>query len=351
MRWTSLVLAAFVFAGCVLGDDGAYQRTSAPHETPGAHWELVADPSTRGWSPAGLEAARRQASALGSSAVMVLDDGRLVAAWGDTTGRWYVASVRKSLLSLLYGELVRSGRVSLDATLESVGLDEDTPLTPAERRATVRQLLTSTSGIYLPAAASDTPLPPRGSHQPGETFTYNNWGFNAAGTLFDERDPSVDLYEAFDARLATPLGLEDFVRARDGRYERIAASRHAAYHFDLTARDLARLGLLVSRQGRWGETEVVEASWLSESTAPHVSTGPREGSMGYGFMWWVCTEGSDLAAAGMPVGTVFANGNLNQFVAVIPGRKLVVVHRGPTGDVSWAQKAALVRSLVEAAPR
>jgi len=40
----------------------------------------------------------------------------------------------------------------------------------------------------------------------------------------------------------------------------------------MTARDLARFGLLFLRQGRWQETQVIPAAWVSESTASHFET-------------------------------------------------------------------------------
>jgi CubicO group peptidase (beta-lactamase class C family) len=345
------VLLVLLLQACALPDDVTYRSVARPPDVPGERWEVVAEPSELGWSVEGLAAAKREAQTVGSSAVMVIHDGRLIAAWGNTTGRWYVASMRKSLLSLLYGELVASGAVNLDATLKDLNVDDVTPLSDVEKQARVKDLLTSTSGVYLPSAASDVTLPVRGSTSPGTQFVYNNWGFNAAATIFNQARPQGDLYTAFEDRIARPLGLEDFVRSRDGRYERIAESMHPAYHFDMTARDLARVGLLVARQGRWSDAQVLEEAWLAESTGPKVNTAESEGSMGYGFMWWVCTEGSQLAALGMPVGTRFANGNLNQFIAVVPSHQLVIVHRGPDRNVEWSAKAKLIAAIVAAAPQ
>ena len=45
---------------------------------------------------------------------MVVHDGRVVAAWGDVARTVNVASVRKSVLSALYGIAVAEGRIDLD---------------------------------------------------------------------------------------------------------------------------------------------------------------------------------------------------------------------------------------------
>ena len=63
-------------------------------------WEDI-DPTTAGWSADGLEAVRRQAAALKPTAVMIVQDGRVIARWGDTSKKVNMASVRKSLLSAL----------------------------------------------------------------------------------------------------------------------------------------------------------------------------------------------------------------------------------------------------------
>src|SRR5262249_29373864 len=65
------------------------------HPTP--HWELI-EPSAAGWSADLLDKARAYAAASGSSAVMIVHHGRVVAEWGDTHRRSDIASVRKSLL-------------------------------------------------------------------------------------------------------------------------------------------------------------------------------------------------------------------------------------------------------------
>src|SRR5215471_18159377 len=54
----------------------------------------------------------------------------------------------KSLLSALYGNYVRNGRIQLDKTLEQLGIDDDPPLTPDEKKATLRMVLQSRSGVY-----------------------------------------------------------------------------------------------------------------------------------------------------------------------------------------------------------
>ena len=58
------------------------------------------------------------------------------------------------MLSSLYGIHVDNGNIDLDATLEELNIDDISPgLTDAEKQATVRDLISSRSGVYHVAAA------------------------------------------------------------------------------------------------------------------------------------------------------------------------------------------------------
>ena len=59
---------------------------------------------------------------------------RLVCEWGDTRRKFMCHSMRKSLLSALYGVYAAEGKISLDRTLGELGVDDaPDPLTAAEK--------------------------------------------------------------------------------------------------------------------------------------------------------------------------------------------------------------------------
>src|SRR5207248_1608273 len=100
-------------------------------------------------SAAGLETARVYAEQSGSTAVIVVAHGSVVASWGETARKLNVFSVRKSLLSALIGLHVATGEIDLGSTLDQLGIDDNPPpLTADEKQATVADLLTSRSGVY-----------------------------------------------------------------------------------------------------------------------------------------------------------------------------------------------------------
>ena len=178
---------------------------------------------------------------------MVVHHGAVVAEWGDTVKRTELASVRKSFLSALIGIAVGDHKISLDSTLAQLGIDDNPPaLTAVEKSATVRMLLQARSGVYHAAlyetAAMAAKRPPRGSHPPNEFWYYNNWDFNALGTIY-EHATGAGTYDALDKLIAKPIGMQDY-RPQDGEYFYGRDSIHRAYPIRMSARDLARFALL-----------------------------------------------------------------------------------------------------------
>lgn len=287
---------------------------------PGLEWEH-ATPAESGWSEEGLAALRDWGRRMPSTAFMAVHRGRIVAEWGDTARRTELASVRKSLLSALIGIAVAEGRIDLDATMASLGIDDNAPgLTEVEGRATVRMLLQARSGIYHPslyATPAETALrPARGSHEPGTFWYYNNWDFNTLGTIY-ERATGVGIYEALDRLIARPIGMQDF-RPEDGHYVTGPESIHRAYPMRMSTRDLARFALLYLHEGNWEGRQVVPADWVREST--RASTPMNHGS-GYGYLWCIVRRGV------LPTGSFAAVGYGGQYAFVAPAFDLVIVNR------------------------
>lgn len=290
-------------------------------------WSKPLPADAGAWSAARLKAADGAAATLRTDAYLVVHRGRLVHSYGDITRPRNVYSVRKSVLSVLTGIYVDRGVIDLEQTLAALNVDDVHGLTAPEKAATWRQLLQSKSGVYHPAAyeTRDAMLqrPARGSHAPGSHWYYNNWDFNTAGGLFEQR-AGKPVFEALRDELAGPLQFEDFELARDTESVLERTSKYPAYVMKLSARDLARFGLLMARGGQWQGRPLVSARWVAESTAPH-TTVPG-GWQAYALMWWVPRRAWPFwqRSAG---DVFFAWGNGGQFVFVDRGRDLVVVHQ------------------------
>ena len=323
--------------------------TQLPLTWPGQEWEQIT-PEQAGWDTGQVAAARDYSQAIGTAAFAVVQRGWMVASWGDISKRLELHSMRKSLLSALIGIAVADGRIDLNATLASLGIDDVAPsLSSAEKNATVRQLLQSRSGVYH-EALYETPgevsrRPPRGSHEPGTFWYYNNWDFNVLGTIY-ERAAGTAIFQAFADRIAAPLLMQDY-RVQDGRYVRgEATSIHPAYPFRMSARDLARFGLLYARGGLWRGKTIVPAAWVRESTTGASIT--LLGS-GYGYLWWTGFPDRRVAVMDLPPNGFWADGAHGQFIFVDPANDLVAVHQTDGNDVTDRQKGHLMWLIQSAA--
>jgi len=197
-------------------------------------------------------------------------------------------------------------------------------LTPAEQQATVMELLMARSGVYLPSVYNtENGRPPRGSHSPGARWFCNNWDFNVLGTIL-KRQTELTVFEGLASRLAVPLDMQDFEQG-DGWFLDGPESLHPVYKIRMSARDLARVGLLYLRSGRSDTRQIVPESWVRESTLPHSEVGAGHG---YGCLWWISTAnapGDSMSTTHAPM--FYASGSGGQYVIVMPELDLVVVHR------------------------
>src|SRR6201996_828741 len=211
-----------VFAVALLGALVRFGPATAEDVFPAAEWEHVI-PAQSGWSETELAQAKSFSDQIRSSAVVIVQHGKVVAEWGNTTKPMELASIRKSLLNALIGIAVSDHLTSLDSTLGELGIDDNPPaLTGSEKGATVRYLLEARSGVYH-AALYETPdmakmRPPRGSHPPGTFWYYNNWDFNALGTIY-EHATGTGIFEALEKEIAKPIGMQDY-RPANGEYVR-----------------------------------------------------------------------------------------------------------------------------------
>lgn len=307
---------------------------------PGTAWE-EADPRSAGFRPVALDRFTERLRGLTTTSFMVVAGGRVIYRYGDVAEASYLASTRKSILSLLYGPHVASGRIDLSLTLEQLGIDDVKGLLPQERQATIRDILTSRSGVYYPAGSpggDDVGTPQRGTHPPGARFHYNNWDFNVAGAIFEQLT-GIPVHDALRDQLAAPLGFEDFDRSRQRMLGYPDRSRFLAYHMFLSCRDMARIGLLALRRGRWNGRQIVPEAWVAESTAPHVKPEDMVGTFagrgqGYGYYWWVPMQ-SDAAEWR---GAFLASGHYGQFILGLPELDLVLVHRRAITDERAMQR-------------
>jgi CubicO group peptidase (beta-lactamase class C family) len=359
--WRALAAIAIAFVLLVPGCAPSTLSTPDPRRAvyPVPEWQALASPDSAGWTEADLESVRQRLQKLPTTGFIAVAGGRTLLEYGDVRAVSYLASVRKSILAMLFGNYVASGKVRLNKTLAAAGIDDIGRLTPGEKQATIRDLLTARSGIYHPASNAGDDLasaPPRGSRQPGAYFLYSNWDFNALGTIF-EQETGRNIYDALETDLAQPIGMQDFDRSTHRRTGNASRSIHLAYHMNLSTRDMARVGYLMLREGNWAGRQVIPRNWVREMTRAFTPVtdmnppGRRKGPFGYGYLWWVW---DGPAASGGYRGAYTGLGAIGQHITVLPVLDLVVAHKtrpGQNGSVSHAQYLDILDILVQAGCR
>jgi CubicO group peptidase (beta-lactamase class C family) len=246
-----------------------------------------------------------------------------------------IHSIRKSIISALFGQLIGDGLVRLDSTLAQLGIDDSPHLTPTEKSATLEHLLTSSSGVYLPLESetsydvfTNAPAgwPARESSLPGARFHYSNWNFNVLGEIY-QRASGTALFVAIDRLIAQPLGFRDWNPLVHGRLHYRsdllgATPRYPNYAIAMSARDLAAFGQLYCGGGNWQGRQIIPAEWVSRSTRPIMATGLPDPFGRYGYLWWV--RGEDTTSP-LPPGSFSAVGIGGQVLSIVPSHGLVIV--------------------------
>ena len=201
--------------------------------------------------------------------------------------------------------------------------------------------------------------PKHGSQEPGSYWLYSNWDFNAAGAVF-ERMTGNNIYDALRDDLAIPIGMQDFDRERHQKDENPESSQYPSYPMWLSTRDMARLGYLMLRKGKWERRQLIPADWVVRSTrvvTPNSELHPdfmRSDPLGFGYMWWVW---DGTFATGPYKGAYTANGDHGQWITILPALDIVVAHKaswsptdGPRHSVEIPKYLRLLDLLTEKHP-
>ena len=308
---------------------------SADSTFPDTMWQRISPPESAGFSSTKLAEAKQRFDHMASNSFIVVYKGKLLVAWGNIDEKLDVYSVRKSFLSALYGMFIDSKQIDVNRSLASLGINDFDGLSDLERSACILDLLKARSGVYHMAAyetnSQKRDRPDRGTAKPGEQWFYNNWDFNALGTIFQQLTGQT-IFEAFKSRIAEPIGMQNF-EISDGRFHNENVSRFPAYPFRMTARDMARFGWLFANKGLWKGRQIVPAVWVKVSTRTHSTTDRSNSkSVGYGYMWWTARHGRRHFKNYLGDDAFSARGNGGQYIIVAPSKQIVAVH---TADWKW----------------
>jgi len=162
--------------------------------------------------------------------------------------------------------------------------------------------------------------------QPGTRFEYNSGGVILLGGVI--RNASGIPTDIFAQRfLLDPLGITR-VRWYYGKPDNLP---HMGGGLNLRPLDMAKIGYLVLRRGRWGNQQVVSEDWLAESLQHSVTSARTFAGrpVDYGYLWWLLRlDGEGIEGPDADVYT--AAGAQGQWIFIIPKYDMVVVSTGST---------------------
>lgn len=335
MRFSALIIGIircllFSLLILVLGINFACSELDMYFPPQDGDWETVT-PEEVGWNAVALENAMAFAGEYNSSGIVILHRGRILAEryWkisgtdADVTsdGRPIedVASVQKSVVSLLTGIALERGLLQLDMSVSSY-LDATWSEAPREfeEHITLRHLLSMTSGLTR-GLEYEAPA--------GERWLYSTSAYKHLIEVLTKVS-RVELSDYTSEWLTVKIGM------KDSRWVTRAGKSKNSYGFVSSTRDLARLGLLILAEGAWDGDMIVSESYLRETLRSSQSMNPA-----FGFLFWVNGQddwmdvhqnnlrpGSFIPTA--PNDLVAARGDGDRRVYVVPSLNIVITRLG-----------------------
>lgn len=312
-----------------------------PMVFPDKAWR-TASPESQGVNSAKLNGALaflgRRLGGVGVSETAVVRNGYLIWQGTNIDACHKVWSCTKTFTSTVLGLLVQDGKCTLDtrAAEHWPTLDDRYP---PYGRITLRHLATMTSGYQAVGRGYDDPRwdqPVAPLAEPGTQWRYNDNPMNLFGYVLT-RIAGEPLEDLFRRRVADPIGVTTWDwgdwGVRDGQRVNDAAGYLAGIR--ITARDMARFGLLYLNHGSWNGQQLLAAAWVDQATANQVPVtltyANWDGRGSYGFNWWV----NDVMADGKrrwpaaPPRTFTPRGASANVCFVIPEWSMVIVHLEP----------------------
>jgi CubicO group peptidase (beta-lactamase class C family) len=240
-------------------------------------------------------------------------------------------SAAKTLVAMLIAIAVEEGNIkSLD---EPVGNYLPAFRNGEKKRITIRHLLTMSSGLDWEESASNPLSENAESYYGTDLFELVNrqQAVTAPGNKFVYQSGNSQLL-GYVLEKATGKSVSEYTEQKI--WKKIGTEGHAYWSLDkqngdeksfccfyATARDFARLGLLIHRGGRWGKDQVVPAWFIKEMSVPTpMATEEGVPNYRYGLHVWTYPEKDQTIT--------YCRGIKGQYIISIPKEDLVVVRLG-----------------------
>ena len=246
-------------------------------------------------------------------------------------------SVSKSITSVVFGIAIANGDFkTFDTTaMAFFPTRKIGNLDPRKKRRTIRHLLTMTAGLdwdesstsYTDVSRNNAAMMEKSpdwvqyvidrpmAAEPGSTWVYNSGATEMLAEIFKQGTGGKDLIDYAREHLFTPLGITNYYWKRNRLG--LPDTEGGAY---LEPADLAKIGLLMLRQGIWNGARVVSADWIKQSMTPAATA---RGDVKYGLKWWLFPYGPNKSKFAWT-----GNGWGGQRLIVLPDEEVVAVFTG-----------------------
>jgi CubicO group peptidase (beta-lactamase class C family) len=293
-------------------------------------WEKI-ELSESGWNEPAIREVINYAGSQNSSGILILQNGKILIEeyWTENKDLHYedVASIQKSIVSLLYGIAISKGLVDINSPvnkyLDSGWSNSDLK---NENKILVKHLLSMSSGL-------DEDLNFKNS--PAESWSYNTRAYSKLIDIL-ETITNKKIKELTKEWLTKPIGIKDsewIVRQGMG---------FNSYGFNANLRDLGRLGLLTLNNGYWKDKNIIKnTDYLTEAFQPS-----QKMNIKYGYLFWLNTEFKYHSEC--PDDMIIMVGALNRYVYIFPGKDIVIVRLGRNTEKDFNKK--FLDLIVESMP-
>jgi CubicO group peptidase (beta-lactamase class C family) len=185
------------------------------------------------------------------------------------------------------------------------------------KEVTVNNLLNMTSGFSWNRPGTKEPMnryeeidkifASPTSSKPGVVFAYDGANSHAISLMLNKvTGIPADRYA--EKHLFKQLGIKNYQWERDK-----AGNPLGSEGLHLNAKELAKIGYLYLRNGKWENKQILPADYIQKATTIQ-NKGGSPGNDGYGFFWWVGAKD-----------TYYGLGTGGQVLAVTPSLGLVTV--------------------------
>ena len=314
---------------------GLYAQDKIDYPT--EQWQRVKAAEV-GWNDVLLAEALAYAKDQNSSSVVIVHGGKIMAEghWPVSGSSIYksltddnnaegqiiedVASMQKSLVAILVVIAKTKGLLDLEASVSDYLGEGWSEVKPNQEKAiTLHHLLSMTSGLE-PNLSFNAPA--------GSRWQYNTNAYSKLGPVL-QKVTGLSIGELTSQWLTSKIGMSD--SGWEHRSWVLPGMDANKYGFLTSARDMARLGLLMLSNGSWAGKSIIPSSDLIQTHQSSQALNPA-----YGNLWWLngqpTLRDGKLTTAGLvpsaPTDLYAALGSLGRKLYVVPSLNLIVTRLG-----------------------